>query len=88
MHTRVPGLPRPRRSAQPAVAVSGEIGGGMVRPSAMARTSEILPEATGPAARVEKGGEDPKVRLARVLSLLGGAQPSAALASPAPTYCP
>ncbi len=76
---RTPGMPRPRRSLQPAVAVSGEIGGGIARPSATARTSEIRPEAVVPETRSVTGGGDPKQRVARVLAILGGAKPGEAL---------
>jgi len=70
------GMPRPRRSSQPAVAVSGEIGGGLARPSAMARTSEIRPETRAPEAA---GGGDPKQRVARAITTLGGPKPAEAL---------
>ncbi len=70
------GMPRPRRSSQPAVAVSGEIGGGLARPSAMARTSEIRPETRAPEL---SGGGDPKQRVARAIATLGGSKPAEAL---------
>jgi HEAT repeat protein len=68
---RPAGLPRPRRSNQPAVAVSGEIGGGLARPSATARTSELRPEA-----RAESSGGDPKQRVAKVIEGLAGKRPA------------
>lgn len=70
------GMPRPRRSSQPAVAVSGEIGGGLGRPSAATRTSEIHPETRAPE---HPGGGDPKQRVARAITTLGGSKPADAL---------
>ena len=70
------GMPRPRRSSQPAVAVSGEIGGGLGRPSAAARTSEIRPETRAPDVQ---GVMDPKQRVARAITTLGGSKPADAL---------
>lgn len=74
------GLPPPRRSSQPAVAVSGEIGGGLAggpRPSATARTSD-RPDSR-PETRAGVGGGDPKQRVAQAMTVLAGKRPADAL---------
>lgn len=74
---RPAGPPRPRRSNQPAVAVSGEIGGGLARPSATARTSD-RPEARSTESGGGSGGGDPMLRVSRAMGLLGGSRPAEA----------